>query len=86
MKIDPNRTGLTLGLTFVLLHFTWLILFILGIGDLWFKWTQGLHFTKVEYEMLSFNPLTALLGLIGAFILGYLVGAVFGFIWKQLEK
>lgn len=85
MKINKNKAGMSLGITFVAFHFTWLVLSFIGVGNLWFRWMNELHFVKANYEILSFDLITALLGLGGAFITGYVAGWVFGFVWEKVR-
>lgn len=86
MKIDPHKAGLALGITFVVYHAAWLVSLILGFGDLWFKWSGGLHFVEINYQLKSFDVVTGAVGLVGAFILGYVMGWVFGYVWEALGK
>lgn len=84
IKINKNKAGLSLGITFAVFHSAWLILSLVGIGHLWFRWMHELHFMKANYEMLSFDLLTALLGIGATFVTGYLVGWVFGLVWEKV--
>lgn len=86
MKIGPHKFGLVLGITFVIYHLSWLVSLLLGFGDLWLKWTGSLHSVKFEYQILEFDLITAIVGLVGAFIVGYLMGWVFRYVWKFLDK
>lgn len=84
MKISKKRIALSLGITFAIFHSGWLVLSLIGVGHLWFRWMHELHFLRLEYEILNFDLLTALLGIGAAFVMGYLVGWVFGFVWEKV--
>lgn len=86
MKIDPNRAGLALGITFVVYHAAWLLSLLLGLGELWLNWVGMFHFVEVDYQLASFDLTNGVIGLVGAFILGYAMGWVFGYTWQLLGK
>ena len=86
MKMDKNRAGLALGITFAVYHLTWLIAVFLGFGSSWMSWSLGLHFISMDYELLNPNLTYAVIGILGVFGSGYVVGFLFAYIWEKLGK
>ncbi len=86
MNFNKNRMGLTLGSLFSLSHLLWVIIVALGFGQKILDSAHSYHFVGGDHPVESFTFLTALLGVIFAFICGYIVGWLFACIWNYFKK
>jgi len=84
-QLNKNKTGLALGLLSIILHTLWTIAIATDLANKLLNWWKSYHFISPEYTLLKFNFLNAVLGLITAFILAYLVGWIFSFIYNKLQ-
>lgn len=84
-NITPNRAGLVLGTAFAVYHGIWVLAMAIGLGSSWLRWTQSLHFMALDLQLLDFNLLTGLIGVVGALVMGYAMGWIFGFIWQKTK-
>lgn len=82
-KCDVRKAAITLGLVFALYHLLWIVLVAMGGSD-FVNWVAGMHFVWVPYTALAFDIVTLIIGLVGAFVLGAVTGAVFAYIWNSL--
>jgi len=84
-KISVKNAALSVGIFAAVLHFIGVILIVLTNGQL-LNWKLSLHFIFIDFTMLSFNWLTFVLGIILAFVIGYVVGGLFALIWNKVQK
>ncbi|MBI4154528.1 hypothetical protein HY498_00375 [Candidatus Woesearchaeota archaeon] len=84
-QISVKKTALTFGLTLAIIHVIWVILVAIGLAkplvDLKFR----LHFISMPFGLEPFNIVTAIGLIIFVFIVGYIIGAIFGFVWNKLQ-
>jgi len=86
--LDKNRTGLTLGIFFMLLHSLWVFMiaissqFLQGMLD----WIFNVHFLRPVLTVTQFNLGNAFLLVILTFACGYAIGWAFAAIWNFLGK
>lgn len=81
-ELSWNRAGIALGLLFTVMHAAWLVLVLAGLGDATIAVLGGAHFVTAQHSMLAFDAVAALFGIVGAFVSGYVIGAVFAIIWN----
>lgn len=86
MKLDNQKTALTLGTFAALLHLVWITLVLLGVAQSWMDFVYGLHFLNNPYTVQVFNLTGAVMLLVMAFIMGSVVGWVFSYLWNRLHK
>ncbi|HCR81487.1 MAG: hypothetical protein UY13_C0002G0179 [Candidatus Pacebacteria bacterium GW2011_GWB1_47_8] len=86
MHVSPKQAGLTLGTAFAAYHTIWVVAMMIGLGRVWFEWVQRLHFVTVTYELESFSLANALLGIASAFVMGYVMGWIFGVIAQKTHS
>lgn len=80
-KLEIKKTALALGLLFGLMHLIWVV--VVGIfGETAMKLVANMHFLSISG--VSFSIGTAILGVVLAFISGYITGAVFAWIYNKL--
>lgn len=77
-----NRAGLSLGLLFAAMHAAWLVLVAAGLAEPALNLMLEAHLVAFQYSALPFDPVTAILGVLGAFASGYVIGAAFAFLWN----
>jgi len=83
--LNKHKTGLVLGTVMGLWHLTWSLLVVLGLAQPFLNFIFKLHFIQPPYTVVGFNLVFAVELIIVTFILGYIVGWVFGLIWNRLQ-
>ena len=86
MALSANKVGLTLGTLLALVHIIWAILVRLGFGDNILGGLMRLHFVSFPAAMGPFKIGTAIFLVVLTFIVGYVVGWLFAFIWNYYDK
>lgn len=86
MVISPHRFGLTLALTFGLIHAAWALLVATGWAQAYLDFIFKLHFIKFDLKIEPFHLGTALLLIALTASIGYVLGWTFGVIWKTLHS
>jgi hypothetical protein len=76
MELSKNRTGLMFGLLMAVVHLAWSILVVTGVAKVCFDWILSMHFVSLNYVMLEFNYLHALILLAVALAAGYVIGFI----------
>lgn len=86
MKLKPASTALTLGIFVAFIHFVWMMMVFFGFAQLYLNWIFGLHLISNPFEVLPFNFGSATILILFTFVIGYLMGWVFAYIWNRLVK
>jgi len=86
MELNKNQAGLTLGLISALGHLLWSLAVAFGFGQALLDWTLSYHFISVAKTVTTASFGLAIVGIVGAFICGYIVGFVFAAIWNRVGK
>lgn len=86
MKLHKKSLSLALGYLSAGMHFLWVLAVWTGlaqaIADLW----HGIHFIGDHHEVLPATFGTAVIGVLSAFIIGYVSGWAFGILLERFEK
>lgn len=83
--LDVKSFALTLGILSALLHFIGdIILFVGGQGVI--DWFSAIHFVSRQVQILPFEPVNFVVGIVGAFIAGLVVGWLFAVIWNWVVR
>lgn len=77
---------MVLGVFVALMHALWMLLIFFGVAQLYMNWIFGLHLLTNPYTVLPFNWGSAITLIIVTFVVGYVMGWVFAFIWNRLHK
>ena len=85
-KLNKNNIGLSLGITFLVLHVVWFTVVFLGLGQQLISSMTEWHFVKFNIEIIEFSVFSAIGTLIRAFIVGYIVGWFFSSIYNRLQN
>jgi len=84
-SLDEKTVALTLGILSALLHFIGdIILFVGGEGVI--KWFNAIHFISKPVQVLPFEPVNFVVGIVGAFIVGAVIGWLFAVIWNWIVR
>ncbi len=75
-----------MGLFMVVVHAVWSLMVFFGLAKLYFDWILGLHFLNNPFKVSAFSLVKAGTLLIVVFVVGYLMGWVFAFLWNRLHK
>ena len=86
MRINKNGLGLTLGVGFATLHLLWTIIVALDWGQVLIDWCYAIHFLDVKYIVGDFDFGTAIIGIVGAFVFGYILGYFFAALGEKFGK
>ena len=85
IKFDVKTAALTLGIMFALCHFVWVVL-VQALGNTLLDLLHNYHFVQMTYAAMPFDAVVFVTGLVGAFVVGAITGAVFALIWNKLAK
>ena len=85
-EINKNQLGLTLGIVFTILHALWVIIVWVGLGKSVVDWMHSIHFLSDVHTITAVSLGTAVIGIIVAFVSGYVLGWVFAAIWNLVGE
>ncbi len=85
MHINPNKSGITLGLVCGGSHALWAVLVALGFAGTVLDFIYQLHFLRPNYAVASFNVVTAIELVVVTGLVGYALGYVFGIVWNKIQ-
>jgi len=88
-KLEPKKTGLVIGCFLALFHLVWsLAILITQPGVQWFMdWVLGLHRISMQFIIMPFHLLSAVLLVVVTFVFGYIFGYVIALLWNwQFKK
>lgn len=77
---------MVVGVFAALMHAVWMVLIYIGVAQTYMNWIFGLHLLTNPYKVLPFNWGSAATLIIVTFVVGYVMGWVFAFIWNRLHK
>ena len=88
VKLEKNKTALTLGAFFAVIHAVWALWIAVNKESLQnlLNWIFNVHFLEPYWIITSFNFLGAIFLVIATFIIGYIFGWVFAVLWNWLHK
>ena len=83
IKLNKNKTGLTLGLFSGLWHVGWSLLVSMGLAQNFLDMVFRVHFLNNPYTVSPFTAARAVKLIVLAAVMGYAAGFVFAFIWNK---
>ncbi len=86
IKLNPQKTGLTLGSVYALFHFLWGLLVVAGLAQVWLDFIFSLHFLNNPLTVQSFDVTKWVILLVVTFLVGYVLGYVFAWLWNRLHR
>ena len=84
-KLNPKQLGLTIGLFAALAHLIWLIAVAFGIQS-FVDWILLLHSIQINVTLTNVVILNGIILIIMAFVGGFIIGAVFAWIYNLAAK
>ncbi len=85
-QLNRHRLGLTLGMFAALVHLLLSIFVALGIAEPLVKWSLSMHFLSLGVSFNAFNLGSAVVLVVMAFVMGYIVGHVLAALWNWTGK
>lgn len=79
-EVNTKKVALTLGILFAVLH----TIGVLLMSPLIKYWTW-VHFVSIQYAVQPFNFVTLIVGIVGAFLGGLILGWLFALIYNKLS-
>ena len=86
MDLNRNRTGLIVGSFSGAWHVLWSFMVAIGIAQTVLDWIYRLHFLDNPFHVSGFNILKAAVLVTLTFVIGYLGGWSFAFLWNSMHK
>jgi len=86
MKLNTHGTGMALGTFLVFWHLIWLICVGIGIAHGILNWVLMYHFIQTPFTMAPFTWGSAIVLLILVFVVGYIFGWTFAYVWNYFHK
>jgi hypothetical protein len=84
--LNPNKTGLVLGAFVGGWHVLWALLVALGWAQAVVNFVFWIHFLKPVFSFEPFSAGMALMLILLASAIGYLVGYVLGVLWNWVHR
>lgn len=84
--MNTHKVGLTLGVFAGLVHLVWSVLIALGWAQGYLNFVLGMHSLNNPYVVEPFNFGRAVMLVVLALIVGYIVGSVFATVFNKLHK
>ncbi len=78
---DVRHVALSVGIVSAILHTAFVLLSRVGLISYW-EWA---HLATVGYTLAPFNVVGFVIGIVGAFVLGSLVGALFAWVYNATQ-
>lgn len=85
-SINEVKLGFTVGIFAALMHAIWALTVFAGVAQGVLDWVFPMHFLNNVYSVIGFNFLVAIALTVMAFIGGFVMGWLFGFIWNYIDK
>jgi len=85
-KMCTVKTGLATGLVFALIHLSWAVMVATKVAKPVMDWILGLHFLDITYAVKPFDWMTAATLIVFTFIVGYVLGSLFAWLWNMTHK
>jgi Na+-translocating ferredoxin:NAD+ oxidoreductase RnfD subunit len=86
MADKKNQAGISLGILFGLMHTLWVAAVGAGIAQPIVNTLESGHFLSSSYSVTAFDSVTALTGITGAAITGYIIGWTFIYIYNFTDN
>ena len=85
-NVTPHSIGLVFGGVLAIFHTIWALCVWAGIAQPFLDLIFMLHMIKPPYTVQPFDLATAITLVAITGIIGYLMGCIFGFLWKKFIK
>jgi|APSaa5957512622_1039677.scaffolds.fasta_scaffold193896_2 hypothetical protein len=86
MTYNENKIGLSIGSLFGFMHLLWVILVTIGLGQRIAGLSHNMHGFQDMHTIGSIGFGTAVVGVISAAVVGYIVGYVAAWLLNRFDK
>ncbi len=83
VKLNKNRTALTVSLFVGLMHAMWSLMVFMGLGQKMLDMIYRIHFLNNPFVVSPFIATRAVKLIVFTALMGYVVGFVFAFVWNR---
>lgn len=83
-KLNIHRTGLAVGVFVGFWHLLWTLAVGFGMGESKLTFFLDRHFLSAPFTVTDFTWASGLVLVVTSAIAGYVIGAVFAFIWNKI--
>ncbi len=84
-KLNINKAGLVLGSLLGLLHACWSLLIAIGWAQPLIDFIFRVHMIEPVFTVSSFDFGTAATLVVVTFVIGYVVGSLFAYLWNRFH-
>lgn len=84
--MKANKTGLVWGLFLGLFHLFWAVLVAIGLAQPLMDFVFKIHLLNNPYVVAPFDLTLAIMLVVITFIIGYILGVIFAWIWNKLHQ
>ncbi|MFA6415821.1 MAG: hypothetical protein WCW47_03610 [Candidatus Paceibacterota bacterium] len=84
--MKTNKTGVVWGLFFALFHLFWAVLVAIGLAQPMMDFIFKIHLMNNPYVIAPFDLTLAIMLVVITFVVGYVLGVVFTWIWNKLHQ
>jgi len=85
-QLNQQKTALTVGVFLGGWHLVWSALVALGVGQLLIDFILWAHMIHLQYVVGPFEFSAAAVLIVVTFILGYVSGWTFAYLWNRLHR
>jgi len=86
MTFNKKQFALALGVFSAFFHALWVVAVALGVAQGLLDWTLSMHFIDTLQTVTVFSLGTALIGILKAFVCGYIAGWVLAWLLNKFSK
>jgi len=85
-KLNDNTIAMIFGLLLGGWHLIWSILILIGLAQPFLNFIFWIHMLSVPVTVKAFTITQSLILILVTFVIGYVVGWAFAFLWNALRK
>ena len=84
--LNKHKVGLTLGVLVGTLHVVWSLFVAVGLAKPWMDFFHSIHFMTNPMTIQDFSFSRAILLVLVASLIWYVVGWLFGYFWNRFHQ
>lgn len=85
-ELNASKVAITFALLTGGWHVVWTILILTGLAQPIINFIFWLHMVSVPYNVTGFSIVQAVSLIVTTFLIGYVVGLIFAFVWNKMHK
>lgn len=86
MKLNEQKTALSLGVFFGVWHLMWSVLVTVGFAQTLLDWVFTWHMIVNPFTVAPFSLTNAVILVVVTAISGYVIGYLFAWIWNKVHE